>query len=467
MSTRPARLLRPASLFWKLLFGFWATLLLAGLLVGTAVWLYHAQRVAPPDPLLAAGPRAELQVRAAAATLQHGGVEALRSLLRAEDAERGEGSRVHALDGNNHELLGRPVPPEAIARAQARLDARPERTRGVRRVTTADGQTWLLLVPAAEGLAPSRGSENRGGPARRAQPPAPGLGIAIGLLASLLFSAGLAAYLTRPIRHLRRAFADVADGRLDTRVASMMGRRRDEIAGLGADFDRMAERLQALIASQRRLLHDVSHELRSPLARLQAAIGLARQDPSRAADMLDRIERDTQRLDALVGELLTLARLEANAGDARRQSIDVADLVREIADDARFEAQTLGRSLVLSMPATPTIVDNAQPDWLQRAIENVIRNAIRHTAPGSAVALGMTTTADLITITVSDRGPGLAPEYLEAIFEPFQRGPRPDGDGYGLGLAIARRAMAAHGGRIVAANRPGGGLVMTLTLPRA
>ncbi|MCM5571429.1 ATP-binding protein [Burkholderiaceae bacterium FT117] len=459
---------RLSGLFWKLFAGFWLTLIAAGLAVGTAVWLYYQQRAPDADAALAAGPRAEFLVRSAAATLRHGGEPALRALLEGA-SEDSPAARVHAVDDEGRELLGRAVSPEALARARARLsrpdDARPMRhpARGVRLVVSPEGRRLLLFVPAAEAVAGPGGEAPRQG--RRAPPP-PGLGIAIGLLASLAFSAMLAAYLVRPIRHLRRAFADAADGRLETRVAGLMGRRRDEIAGLGEDFDRMAERLQKLIVSQRRLLHDVSHELRSPLARLQAAIGLARQNPARTAAMLDRIERDTQRLDALVGELLTLARLEANAADAPRQTVDLGELLREIVDDARFEAQAAGREVRLAAPGEAILVPKGHPGWLQRAFENVIRNALRHTAEGTAVEVGLRTAGDAVSVTVSDRGPGLPADQLEAVFEPFHRGPAAGGDGHGLGLAIARRALAAHGGTIVAASRDGGGLTMTMTLPR-
>ena len=162
------------------------------------------------------------------------------------------------------------------------------------------------------------------------------LPISIGILASLGFSALLAWYLAKPIRHLRGAFDAAAAGKLDTRIGPRMGRRRDEIADLGRDFDRMAHQLQILLGSQRRLLHDVSHELRSPLARLQAAIGLARQQPEKLDASLDRIERESGRLDELVGELLTLSRLEAGMSGAADEEVDLVELVAGIADDARL-----------------------------------------------------------------------------------------------------------------------------------
>jgi two-component system OmpR family sensor kinase len=395
---------------------------------------------------------------------------------------------VHAVADDGRELLGRAVPAAVVEQARARAaapagqlayersgDRTSERSaRGVRIVEAGNGQRLLLFVPLADGAGSSpRGEAARAAQAsRRSAPPQPGFAIAIGLLASLAFSALLAAYLVRPIRHLRRAFADAAEGRLDTRVAPLMGSRRDEIAGLGEDFDRMAERLQKLISSQRRLLHDVSHELRSPLARLQAAAGLARQDPARTAAMLDRIERDTQRLDTLVGELLTLARLEADAGNAARQPADLGELLHEVVDDARFEAQASGRDVLLEGADAPVPIARAHPEWLQRAFENVIRNAVRHTPEGSAVRVRLRQEhapdprepGTRIVITVADEGSGVPPEQLESIFEPFQRGGAST-DGHGLGLAIARHALAAHHGSISAANRPGGGLEVTMNLP--
>jgi two-component system OmpR family sensor kinase len=498
-------------LFWRIFLGFWLTLIVTGIAVGTAVWIHQQQREPRPEPMLAAGPRAEILLQSAAATLRFGGEAALRALLEGDSRDSPRSARVYAVDELDRELLGRPVPAQALAGARARAavdgsgadpnaagamggSGRPGR-RGVRLVDSPDGRRFLLFVPAADpasagtttGQVPagSAATEDparpqasaggrtgpraaRGGMMRR-DPLPPGVGIAIGLLASLGFSALFAWYLTRPIRHLRRAFAEVADGRLETRVAPLMGRRADEIAGLGSDFDLMAERLQKLIASQRRLLHDVSHELRSPLARLQAAIGLARQSPERSAAMLERIEREAQRLDALVGEVLTLARLEAAGRETPAQSVDLGELMQQVVDDARFEARTIGRDVAFPVPRHPRTVKHAHPDWLQRAFENVIRNAVRHTGEGTTVEVTLTDRSDgAALVTVADRGPGVADAEIESIFEPFNRGSRSTaGDGHGLGLAIARRALAAHGGTIAAANRPGGGLLVTMTLPAA
>ncbi|HEX4952053.1 MAG TPA: ATP-binding protein [Thermoanaerobaculia bacterium] len=306
---------------------------------------------------------------------------------------------------------------------------------------------------------------------RRRGPPSPWWPLSLAFGASLASSALLAWYLSKPIRSLSWAFDSVARGRLDTRVAPRMGRRRDEIADLGLGFDRMTGQLEVLIDGQRRLLHDVSHELRSPLARLQAAIGLARQspthrDPAKLETSLDRIEREAVRLDELVGELLTLSHLEAATGGGPRQALDLIELVASIADDARFEAEAAGREVRFS--GTGEVVAEVEAEPLHRAFENVLRNAVKFTAPGTVVEVEAAVSAegDRFVVRVADRGPGVPEADLERIFEPFYRGDNGAGaSGTGLGLAIARRAVELHGGTIRAANREGGGLVMELRLP--
>jgi len=289
--------------------------------------------------------------------------------------------------------------------------------------------------------------------------------IVIGAATSLAVSAILAWYLARPIRSLRWAFDAAAGGRLETRVRPLMGRRRDEIADLGRDFDRMAQQLQKLVTAQRRLLHDVSHELRSPLARLQAAIGLVRQSPQKLDASLERIEREATRLSELVGEVLTLARLESVNPAA--EPVELADVVASVAEDARFEAQAAGRDV--SFHGVGGAIVRGRAELLHRAVENVVRNAVKYTAPGSTVDIAMRLEVNppRAVVSVTDRGPGIAPEELGRIFEPFYRGGSDAGgaQGFGLGLAIAQRAIEAHGGQIRAANVEGGGLRMEISLP--
>ena len=304
-----------------------------------------------------------------------------------------------------------------------------------------------------------------GGP--RFQPLTPWVPIAAATLASLLFAVLLAWYFSRPIRALRLAFEAAAGGDLAPRFGNVAGKRSTELNDLGRDFDRMTARLRSLIDGQTRLLHDVSHELRSPLARLQAAIGLAHQQPDKLAASLERIERESVRMDKLVGELLTLSRLEAGALDAAQEEIGMAELLEQIAGDAHYEAACQGRSVALHVEADAVVT--GQPDLLARAIENVVRNAIKHSRDGGAVQLEMTPLPESrqLRIRVLDDGPGVAEADLQAIFQPFFRSSSASADGHGLGLAIARQVVQAHGGSIKVANRPQGGLCVEIVLPLA
>ncbi|GAB3089344.1 HAMP domain-containing sensor histidine kinase [Lysobacter terrae] len=283
-------------------------------------------------------------------------------------------------------------------------------------------------------------------------------------IAILITGLALAWYLSRPLQHLRWALRQMAEGRLDTRVQPLMGRRSDEIVDLAQDFDRMAVQLQQLTESRKMLLHDISHELRSPLTRIQAAIGLLRQDPSQSDAMISRIGRESDRLDALIEELLTLHRMEA--GDAVRERVDVVELLYAIAEDADFEARASSRSVTIEAPCP--FVANVNGDLIYRAFENVIRNAVKFSPEGATVEVRCRVTDDgrVLETIVRDRGPGVPEDMLEAIFQPFTRveGSAPV-HGAGLGLAIARRAIEMHGGHVNASKRTGGGLEVLLTLP--
>lgn len=302
-------------------------------------------------------------------------------------------------------------------------------------------------------------------PPRGGLPPPLLMLIAAGAIGGLAASALLAWYFAQPVRRLRWALREIAEGRFDTRVAPRMGHRRDEVADLGRDVDAMAKKIGQMVAAQRRLLHDVSHELRSPLARLQAAVGLARQDPAKIEATFDRIDRETARLDRLVGELLTLSRLDAGTSGEATTSIDLVDLVAGIAEDAAFEARAAGRDLHFSGDGEFRV--NGRAELLHRAVENVIRNAIKFTRPGTVVTVVLDRPApDRLRITVCDQGPGVPVAELTTIFEPFHRGAgNASSDGFGLGLAIARRAVEAHGGSIRATNRIEGGLCVEILLP--
>ncbi len=290
------------------------------------------------------------------------------------------------------------------------------------------------------------------------------------ILAALIFSATLAAYVTWPIDRLRRGFNDLSQGRLGVRLGPGMGRRRDEIADVAKDFDAMAERLQQLIASRDRLLHDVSHELRSPLARMSVAVGLARQNPERAPEALERIEGEGARLNAIVGDLLSLSRAEAGAS-GEEVYFDIAGLLEVICADARFEAEPRQVGVVLTVdealsdPANAPLVAGA-PELIRRALENVIRNALRFSPTGGAVKVDAGLKDGRIVIEVRDRGPGVDAALRASMFDPFVKG-TDETAGAGLGLAIARRALAAHRGQVEAVAPEGGGLLVRIALPPA
>lgn len=465
-------------LFWKILAGFWLALIAAAIGVGIGVALEQQarfdERMAEYEASpLATGPFVRARIAETAALLRHAGPE-ITSRVLAERGSRTARRPVLVVDARDRELLGRNVPAQALAQARAKAvddgDAIGETGAAgdgdaggstAVRLTLADGSEYLLFATTDRSFGRGRGPGPGPGPGAWS----PWLLIGAGLAASLAFAAGLAWYMARPIRLMRSAVRRVAGGDLETRIGARLGARRDELAELGHDFDAMTTQLQALIGARQRLLHDVSHELRSPLARLQAAVGLAQQDPSRAGAMLERIERETRRLDELVGEVLALARAESGREAGAHAPVEIDELLADVADDARFEAQPMGRSVILAS-AAPGATIPGHAELLHRAFDNVVRNALRHTAEGSAVEIASRRRNDAIEITIDDRGPGLPASEHERIFEPFTRGPMgDDGNGFGLGLAIARRAIEAHGGRITACNREGGGLSMRIELP--
>jgi two-component system, OmpR family, sensor kinase len=475
-------------LFWKILIALWLTMLAAALGLALALQMYQRAQQAERTLGIEDGPRSRALLDAAESTLRFGGTQALKSLLTAEAGRSHDD--VFAVDDAGQDLLGRAVPAAAHAVAQKEA-ARRAADLPARSVQSPDGARLLMFIVSGRGAKPGSAptadaSDERAvppasasAPPRRLRPepgrppgrPPPGASIALliagAALASLAFAAALAWYMTRPIRKLQWAFDAASKGKLDTRVQHLMGRRRDEIADLGGGFDQMAQKVQSLVAAQQRLLHDVSHELRSPLARLQAATDLARQSPHEIETTLDRIDRETARLDQLMGQMLTLSRMEAGVDAQEPTAFDLAELVTAVVDDARFEAQVHQREVVCKTPGAMAV--QMREEMIHRAVENVIRNAVKFTAAGTTVdaALGSSGDGSTAWLEVADHGPGVDEADLATMFEPFHRGQNARGvDGHGLGLAIARHAVQRHGGTIVARLRDGGGLVIRIELPR-
>jgi two-component system, OmpR family, sensor kinase len=285
--------------------------------------------------------------------------------------------------------------------------------------------------------------------------------VALAIGASGLGSAWLSHHLTRPIVQLRTGVREFAGGNLDARIGPPLAARKDELGSLASDFDAMAQNLRDHIRSKEELLRDVSHELRSPLARLRIAAGLAKRGSKIGEPQaFDQIDKEVEKLDALIGQILRFSRVESRP-PIGVQTVDIHELAEEIAADAQLEAAACRKSVLLRA-ASPLMVTGDR-ELLRSAIENVVRNAVRHTAPGSTVEFAARNEANGIAIEVTDSGPGVDNAALMRIFEPFYR----DGttDGAGLGLAIARKIVDLHHGTIAAENRPAGGLSVRICLP--
>ena len=283
------------------------------------------------------------------------------------------------------------------------------------------------------------------------------------IAAGAVFCYVISRYLTKPLEKLGGAAAQIAAGRLETRVDPSLTGRRDEIADLARNFDRMAERIEALITGQRRLLGDISHELRSPLARLTVALGLVKQGPAEeAAEHLERIALEARRLDALIGQLLALTRIDSGVDRGSAAPFDFANLVQEVANDGDFEARAHARSVTVQRADTCTV--HGFEELMRSAVENVVRNAIRHTAEGTAVEISLECGDGHARLFVRDHGPGVPEEKLHEIFLPFRRASSTS-EGAGLGLAIAERAVSVHGGTIRARNAADGGLTVEIEVP--
>jgi two-component system OmpR family sensor kinase len=463
-------------LYWKFFIFFFLAQLTAVSGVGLAVWISNNKQE-NANAQIEASPPARSLVASAAATLKFGGVDGLKALMQHWSSR--PMPQVYAVDENGHELQGRKVSPELVKSANEVLtsrligDERPNSlVRGaVQLIEANDGRTYLLFVPAFQ--KDISNTKLLGFNARpRNRHLFPVMPLLAGIVASLIFAALLAWYFSKPIKQLRQAFDSAANGSLDVRIGNSMGSRHDELADLGSAFDLMATRLGALMQSQTRLLHQVSHELRSPLARLQMAVGLARQQPDKLESSLVRIERESARMDALVGELLELSRLESGDVQLEKELVNVNELLLSIVEDARFEG--MAKQIAIQYQENPKAITlSGQHDLLHRAIDNVIRNALKFSPPQSMIdirteILRTELKEHKVVIQVSDQGPGIVEAELAHIFQPFFRGSASQQtDGHGIGLAIAKQIIEAHGGVIAVRNLPTKGLLVEITLPLA
>jgi signal transduction histidine kinase len=452
------------SLYMKIFLWFWLAMVLVG---GTLVFATYEtqsemfQEGEQANDRALTPPYAE---RWAAVFEKHD----MKTLADFNAHAKGIGSRVYFFGEDGTEQFGQTPPPDAAAILRAARDNDETQVRWgptqryvAQRTLGPSGRHYILLVQLTSPFV----RLVSGGPYVQI------LRLIFAALVGGLFCLWLARYITAPVTELRSAARELASGNLSSRVGAAALRRKDEIADLGRDFNLMAERIESLMSSQRRLIQSVSHELRSPLARLNVALGIAyRHADPRVQAPLERIEREAGRLNELVGNLLKLARWENGMGPMEKSSIELDALVREIAGDADFEARSLDRAVRVDVAEACSI--EGVRELLHSAIENVVRNAVKYTREGSEVevrlervSLGSENSA---VIRVRDHGDGVPEEALTSMFKPFYRianaRERASG-GTGLGLAIAETAVRLHGGQVEAENSPAGGLVIEIRLP--
>lgn len=455
-------------LFWKFFLFFFIAQLTTALAVGAFIQ-FNANTKANKERI-DLSPVSQSLVEAAESTLQFGGVDGMRQLLQSWESQRLK-HHVYVIDQNQHDLLDRSIAPKLIKHATKA--ARNGMNDSVESVTV-DGETYLIFVGVKR-------PDRRAGRLERRPPPEslspmwrtltnfPLKALMIAALASALFAAMLAWYFSKPIDRLRRAFTRAAEGDLQFSVASEMGSRSDELSDLGRHFDDMTKRLNALMQSQSRLLHHVSHELRSPLARMQMALGLATQTPAKAANALARIELEAGRMDKLVGELLELSRFESGMVALNKEQFSFNALIDSIVEDVAFEMSDKNIQIVSNVKGVITF--DGQLDLLHRAIENVVRNAVKYGPNDSMVNIEVVADQQQLTLRITDQGTGVLAAELENIFKPFIRGHSGSQvEGHGVGLAIAKQVVEAHGGSIAAQNMKTGkikdsGFCVTLLFP--
>jgi two-component system, OmpR family, sensor kinase len=443
-------------LFWKFFIFFFLAQLTAVVGVGVAIWWQINQSTLANEGIESSRP-ARTVVEAAATTLQFGGVDGLKQMLKSW--QNRPMPQVHVVDADHHELLNRQLSAKTLSAAQA-LVASETAEHFIKQVTLPNGQAYILFVPKPTKNAmspigdksPSLTINNRHRPHATWQHLFPFKPLAAGTIVSFLFAFLLAWYFSKPIKRLRYAFAQASEGNLAVRVDETIGRRHDELADLGRDFDGMASRLDALLKGQTRLLHHVSHELRSPLARIQMALGLAEQKPDNIQQSLLRIEREAVRMDRLISGLLEFSRVESGVVSIQKEPCRLSLIIDAVIEDAQIEAQS--KHIQFHQACKAPIDVFAQPDLLASAIENVVRNAVKYAPEHSIIKVACESSAQKVLLTIADEGAGVQDAELDTIFKPFIRGQSgTHTEGHGLGLAIAKQVIEAHSGQIVAKNK--------------
>ncbi len=458
-------MIRMRSLFWKIFLSFW---IVQAAIIATTLLAFRAFSVDPQPPgLQSFGDALALSGWNALQIYKRSGSAALDSCL--QELQVSSGAEINILGPDGTALSGaKPFSQEErriadLARRSKKLEfgrygagailARPI-------VTTGDDSSYIVVARLP----------------RRDPAPGPSWRRSLRDLATAIAISGaacflLARYLSAPIVRLRAAAQQLSKGDLTARAGRPNEKRGDEITDLVGDFDQMATQIESLVHAQKQLMSDVSHELRSPLTRINLGLELMRKiDHPSVPAAIERLEQETERLNEMIGKLLVLSRFEAGEPLVEKTVVQIDSLVRTIVADADFEARNRSRSVVLREAEPCAVLGNAE--LLRSAFENIIRNAIRYTAEGTMVEVRLTVSStpnDLVAkIKVRDHGPGVPDDCLEDLFRPFYRldeSRERNTGGVGLGLAIARRAIALHGGQVIARNELDGGLGVDITLP--
>lgn len=446
------------SIFWRIFAAFWMVVLAAEY---AAVWSTAVVSESELHPALDHTNRQfVLNSGRGANVLRERGLEAYRS-WRADKSNLGAIAALFLLDESGNEIDGRELPPDIAsnmgdpaARTLLASHSHPIEHVLTYDVTTPDGAFYVLISlfkpphVMSYTLTPQR--------------------IAFGIVVSGIVCFLLARYIAAPIVRLRQTTQALAAGHLDARPPPELRARKDEFGALAGDFDYMATRLSTLVETQKQLLRDVSHELRSPLARIHVALELARHEAEgRVGNELSRIEHEAERLNALIDELLKLVRITGTQPDEATQ-FDLGELVTAIVNDAGFERGG-GNADFIILERCDSVLVVGNESLLYSAIENVVRNACYYAPEQGRIIVRCMADFDSVVITVEDNGPGIPEPMLAKVFDPFVRvsaAREPETGGYGIGLSIAKRAILLHGGTISARNNVGRpGLTMTITLP--
>jgi len=435
------------SLFWRILASFWLAI---ALVAGLSILLGHMLN--QDAWILSRHPGLNTLAADWTQTYESQGEDAAQDILQ-------QRKRQYHIDVQVLNESGDPVVRGTFPRRAAAFEARQnndDRRLPWRRLTdeftsekTGDTYLFIYRIPHPELDAWHRESLLW---------PLSALGIALVVLT--LFSLLVTLSITRPLNRLRGAVHDLGQTTYQQNSLAKLANRRDEFGVLANDFNRMGARLQSLIGSQRQLLRDVSHELRSPLARLRIALALAeRASPEEREKLWPRLTRECDRLEALISEILVLARVDAD--NASAEEVDLNALLLAVQKDAQLACP----EQPVQIEAQPQLNLRGWPTMLERAVDNLLRNAQRFSPAGQPIEVTALRQGEKIQISVRDHGPGVEAEHLRQLGEPFFRAPGQSAPGHGLGLAIARRAAERHGGSLILDNHPQGGFIATLELP--